>query len=311
MLSKKLLFTLLVSSCSLNLVATTIPTKKLSNGFEMPVLGFGTWQLGGLTERNPLNDDNADIIAIKAAIDAGITHIDTAELYAHGYTEELIAKAIKDYDRSKLFITSKVHQVNMTYEKVLTSCKDSLARLETPYLDLYLFHGYHPMIDLKGSIKALDELIAAGLIKNIGVSNFSKERLAEAQSYTKNKIVCNQVHYNLQCREPEKKDLVKYCQDNDILLVAFRPVGKGALLKDVPKIMKKMCKKYKKTPAQIAINWLTSQKNVVTLTTTHNSEHLKENLGALGWQMSAKDIERLRLEYPNQIAVSDAVRPLS
>jgi len=109
---------------------TNIPTKKLHNGFEMPVYGFGTTSMGGHRERNFDNDDNADIATLNAAIDSGITHFDTAELYAGGYTEQLLAKAIKGYDRSKLFIVSKVKAANVAYADVIVSCKKSLQRGE-------------------------------------------------------------------------------------------------------------------------------------------------------------------------------------
>ena len=145
------------------------------------------------------------------------------------------------------------------------------------------------------------------LIKHIGVCNFNKEHLAEAQSYTKNKIVCNQVHYNLMFREPEQDGLVEYCQNNDVFLSAWRPIGKGNLLEEIPLVAQEMCDKYKKTPAQIAINWLVSQPYVITLSKTRHPDHLNENLGALGWQMDSEDIEQLRKEYPNQQYISDAV----
>ncbi len=255
--------------------------------------------MGGILERNLTNNDNADITAIKCAIDSGITHIDTAELYADGYTEQLIAKAIKGYDRSTLFIVSKVLTKNMAYDNLIFACKKSLTRLETPYIDLYLLHGYNVKIDLKETMRALDKLVADGLVKNIGVSNFSKERLTEAQSHTKNKIVCDQIHYNLLCRDPESNELTQYCQQHDILLVAWQPLESGNLLKNIPLIVQEMCLKYKKSPAQIAINWLISQDNVVTITKSSKIEHLKENLGSIGWQMSKEDIEKLRCEYPN------------
>ncbi len=273
----------------------------------MPVFGLGTWQMGGRHEHDPNNDDNRDISAIKLAIDSGITHIDTAESYAEGYSEILVGKAIKNYDRSKLFIVSKVHAENMAYENVINSCKRSLERLQTSYLDLYLLHRHNPELDLRKTMQALDELVAKGLVKNIGVANFDKKYLKEAQSYTKNKIVCNQVHYNLEFREPEVKGLLDYCQKNDVFLVAWRPVGKGNLLENIPAVLQEMCDKYKKTPAQISINWLISQPYVLTLSKTSSNEHLKENLGAVGWKMEKEDVEKLRKEYPNQKIVSDAV----
>jgi len=283
-----------------------IPVKKLKSGFTMPVFGFGTWLMGGGVQRDLNNDDQADINAIKAAIDLGVIHIDTAEIYANGHAEELVAQAIKGHKREKLFIVSKVQYNNLDYENVIKACKQSLKRLKLDYLDLYLAHRF-PDNDLAGTIAGLDELVKLGLVKNIGVSNFTWQHLDQAQKLSKNKIVCNQVHYNLMFREPEVSGLLKYCQDNDVFLTAWRPVGKGNLLSDVPAIVKEMCDKYKKTTAQIAINWLISQDHVLTLAKTRNVDHLKENLGAIGWQMDPADIERLKKEYPDQKFISDAV----
>ena len=285
-----------------------IPIKKLKTGFEMPVFGLGTWQMGGRLERDFSNNDEADIAGIKDALKAGITHIDTAEYYADGYSEILVSKAIKDYDRSKIFLVSKVKGDNFKFDDVIAACQRSLERLGTTYLDLYLLHWYEENIPLKETIAALDKLVSDGLVKNIGVCNFNKEHLAEAQSYTKNKIVCDQVHYNLMFREPEATGLLEYCQKNDVFLMAWRPIGKGNLLEKVPVIIEEMCKKYNKTPAQLAINWLVTQPNVITLSKTSSSDHLKENLGALDWKMEGEDIEKLRNEYPNQKDVSDTMR---
>lgn len=284
-----------------------IPTKKLKNGFEIPVFGLGTWQMGGRNEHDLSNDDEADIRAIRAALDEGIIHIDTAEAYADGYSEILVGKAIEGYDRANIFLASKVHKKNLGYNDILNSCKESLKRLNTPYLDLYLLHQYNPDVSLKDSMSALDELVETGSVKHIGVCNFNKEHLAEAQSYTKNKIVCNQVHYNLMFREPEVTGLIEYCKNNDIFISAWRPMGKGNLLEKIPDVLKEMCDKYNKTPAQIAINWLASQSYVITLSKTRSIIHLKENLESLDFQMEDSDIEKLRNEYPNQQSISDVV----
>lgn len=156
-------------------------------------------------------------------------------------------------------------------------------------------------------MKALDWLIDEGLIKNIGVSNFTVERIREAQSYTKNKIVANQVHYNLIYREPEIKGVLEYCQQNEIFLIAWRPVEQGILASPDTAILNQLAKKYNKTPAQIAVNWLISQPMVVTISTMRSKEHLKENLGALDWRISDKDIEWIRNNFPDIQKISDDV----
>jgi len=283
----------------------TIPTKKLKSGFELPVYGLGLWQMGGRNEPDTSNDEQ-DIQAIRAAIDAGITHIDTAEKYGVGHAEELLARALEGYDRSKLLIATKVAGENQGYDDLLRSFEGSLKRIGTDYIDLYLLHSYpRPGIPVAETMRAMDRLVDEGVVKNIGVCNLSNNRFDEAQKHTKNKLVCNQVHYNVEYREMEKYDVVEYCQKQDVLLVAWRPLQKGLLPQAA--VIDELAKKYGKTPAQIAINWLISQQNVVTISKTSSLEHLKENLGAIGWTMEAEDIERIRKEYPDQKFASDAV----
>jgi diketogulonate reductase-like aldo/keto reductase len=282
-----------------------IPTKKLNSGFELPVYGLGLWEMGGRWEADE-SKDNTEITAIQAALALGITHFDTAESYGDGHAEELLGQAIKGADRSKLIIATKVSAPHQSYEGIHRSFEASLKRLETDYVDLYLLHRYpEPGIPIVDTMRAMDELVAQGLVRNIGVCNMTPNRFNEVQKHTKNKLVCNQVHYNVQYREIEKTGVLKQCQDNDVMLVAWRPLQKGTLLNSP--LLDELAKKYSKTPAQVAINWLISQKNVVTLSKTSNVEHLKENLGAVGWTMNAEDIERVRSDFQDQKDVSDAV----
>lgn len=287
-----------------------VATKKLKNGFELPVLGLGTWEMGGRWERNPSNNDKADVQAIKNAIRAGITHIDTAEGYANGHAEELVSEAIKGFDRKELFITSKVLPANLTYEGILESTNWSLRRLETSYLDLYLIHSPSPSTGIRETMKAMNKLMYLGLTRNIGVSNFSVAFFDEAQRNSDNKIVANQLHYNLMIREVERNGSLEYCQKNDVMLIAYRSTQKGALSKNGTNVVDEIAEKYRKTPAQIAINWLLSQDNVVALAKASGIGHLDENMGALGWNLRREDVERLRKEFPDQRGVSDAHPPV-
>jgi len=290
--------------------SSNIEIKTSNDGFTLSVFGLGTWMMGGRFSRDPNNNDERDIRAIRRALKQGITHIDTAELYAAGHAEELVGQAIKELDRSSLFIVSKVWDNHLKYDDLITAAKNSLVRLGTDYLDLYLIHKPNPNVPLRETMKAMDTLLEQGMIRNIGVSNFTIERIQEAQSYTKNKIVATQVHYNLMYREPELKGVLRYCQENDIFLIAWRPVEKGVLATGEIRVVDEMCTKYSKSPAQIAINWLISQHKVVTLSTMRSPEHLQENLGALGWKMSEEDIELIREHFPNQQKISNRV-PLS
>jgi diketogulonate reductase-like aldo/keto reductase len=270
-----------------------IPTKKLKSGFKIPVYGLGTWKMGGGLTRDPNNNDNADINAIKYAIESGVTHIDTAEAYANGHAEKLVSKAIKDYPRKNLFLVSKVYSTNLKHDDLLRSAEGSLKRLYTDYLDLYLVHAPNDNIQLKETMRAMDNLVDNGRVKNIGVSNFSIEELEDAQSYTKNKIVTNQVQYSLNYRQPETSGLLKYCQENDIILTAYKPLEVGKLARYESRILDKLAKKYNKSRAQIAINWLISKPNVVAISKTGIKKHLDENLGAIGWKMEKDDLPTL------------------
>lgn len=277
-----------------------IPVKKLKNGFEMPVYGLGTWQMGGRHERDIQNDDKADIKAIQSAIELGITHIDTAEAYAGGYAETLISKAIKGYDRTKLLLASKVLPENLRKKDVIRSAKASLLRLKTDYLDLYLIHRFNPAIPLEETMEAMGWLVDQGLVHNIGVCNFNQLQFQAAQDLTRHKLVVNQIHYNLIYREAEQKGLIDYCQSNDIFLMAWRPLEYGILAGGEEAFLKNLSKKYLKTPSQIAINWLISKPNIITLAKTSNVEHLKENLGGMGWTMEKEDYRLLDKDFPGQ-----------
>src|SRR4030042_470618 len=278
-----------------------IEKKKLKNGFELPVFGFGTWAMGGRETRDPHNDDKADINAIKTTIELGITHIDTAEMYAGGHAEELVGEAISGFDRSKLIIVIKVLPEHLHYDDLINSAMKSLKRLKTDYIDIYLIHSPNPSIDIGETMEAMDHLVEKGYIRNIGVSNFNVGEFMEAQENTSNKIVCNQVYYNLMHREPVKDGSLQYAQKNDVMIVAWRPVEKGLFSRRKFDVLEKLGKKYGKTGSQIAINWLISQENVVTISKSRNIGHLKENLGALNWKMKKSDMDLLTRNFQGMV----------
>jgi len=278
-----------------------IETKKLNSGFDLPLFGFGTWAMGGRDIRDVNNDDKADVYAIKTALDMGIIHIDTAEWYSEGHAEELVGEAIEGFDRSKLIITTKVTPMHLHYRDLLNAAAQSLKRLKVDYIDVYLIHNPNPYIDIKESMEAMDLLMEKGYVKNIGLSNFNVPEFIAAQKCSENKITCNHLHYNLKHRGPLLDGSIKHAQDNDVMIVAWRPTQKGLFSKEPIGIVNELCSKYGKTANQIAINWLVSQKNVVTISKTRKTEHLKENLCALGWCMEQSDIELLINSFPDTV----------
>jgi len=280
--------------------------KILDKGFKIPVIGLGTWGIGGLLDKDSSRDAES-IQAIKNAINLGYTHIDTAELYGAGYTEELIGKAIKNVERSKLIITSKVFNTNLKYDDVIASCKKSLEKLQTNYIDIYLIHAPNPSIPLEETMRSMDYLVEQKIIKFVGVSNFSVKEMIEAQRYSRNKIVVNQIPYNLATRNKDHRgncinmesEIIPYCQKNAIVIMAYRPIERGFLLKP-NSVLDGLSRKYSKTKVQIAINWLISKKGIITISKSTDIKHLKENFGSFGWDLSDEDLNLLdKTEFEN------------
>ncbi len=283
-----------------------INIKTLKNWFSLPELWIWTWPMWWYRERNTNNDDERDINAIRYAIDKWVTHIDTAEMYAGWYSEELLWKAISKYDRNKLIINSKV-MGSRSPKDIRKCCIDSLERVRVNYFDVYYIHWRNKDFSLKEIINEMENLLEDWLIKNIWVCNFSTASLIEAQSYCKYKISVNQVHYNLIYRQPESDWLLKYCQENDIFLIAWRPLELAKLANTwSPKILD-IAKKYNKSNEQVAINWLISQDNVVTIFKSSDINHINKNLWAVWWYMKNEDIEDLRENYIWKIFLSDAI----
>lgn len=272
--------------------------KQITDDITVPVLGVGTWQMGGQLEPDHTNDSH-DVYAIQKAIELGMNHIDTAEKYGAGHSEELVGKAIQGYERQKLFITTKVARENCAYDDVFKSIDASLARLQSSYVDLYLIHAPSSTVPFQETMKAMDELVEMGKVKMIGVSNFSKKQLQEAQEHTKNKIVANQIEYNLMVRNKGdwnvnmESEIIPYCQANDILVIAMRPFARGQILEKKNAVLHEIANTYNKTVAQVALNWLISKKGVVAIPKASVLDHLEENTGAVGWEMEQKDVKKL------------------
>jgi len=265
-------------------------------------LGLGTWEIGGGMSRDT-SKDMEGVAAIKKAIELGYTHIDTAEMYGAGHSEELVGLAINDFDRESLFITTKVLPQHLRYNDCIKAAESSLKRLKTEYIDLYLIHIPSSEIPVKETMRAMNYLVEQKKIRFVGVSNFSVKQLKEAGKYAENKIVNNQIEYNLLTRHSGaynvhiESEIVPFCQENDIIITAWKPLAGGRLFREENRLLEEISKDYNKTLSQIAINWLISKKNIITIPKSTNTEHLKENLGALGWKLGEEDMKRLDEEF--------------
>ena len=282
-----------------------IPEKILSSGLRLPELGAGTWRIGGGVDAD-CSHDEAAVAALRATLDDGFTHIDTAEMYGAGHTEELLGRALAGRPRDAFQITGKVWKTHFSRDGVRRACEESLRRLGIGFFDLYLIHQPLPGTDWRDVLKGMENLVRDKMVKHLGVSNFTPEHWTELQNLTDLPLEVDQVHYNLVCREAELAGLPEYCEEHDKYLIAWRPLQKGAIALDCP-LIREMCNKYRKTPVQIALNYLISHPRVAVIAAMSDPAHRAENAGACGWRLDPADRERLRREWPGQYGRSEAV----
>ncbi len=259
-------------------------------GKRISPLGIGTWHMGGGSILSDTKNDNADIAAIRFAIDNGVNVIDTAEMYGHGHAEELVGRAIKDHDRDGLFIITKVLPTHLGHNALKKAAMASLERMKCDYIDLYLIHWLTPGANLEVAVSAMEELVDEGVVRHIGVSNFDvKETKRAMAAAKKNRILANQVHYNLFDKSPEE-ELLPFFKKNKIEFIAYTPLSKGYLgkgnIEDIPEV-KEISERTGRTPVQIALNYL--MKRALPIPKSSNKEHLREIFGAIGWELGSKD----------------------
>ena len=266
-----------------------VPSAALPSNISMPRFGIGTWRMG---ERAAMAQ--AEIAVIKAAIERGVTLIDTAEMYGDGGAEEVIAQAIVGV-REKLFIVSKVYPHNASKKGAIAACERSLKRLRTDYLDGYLLHwpGEHPIAE---TVDAFEMLKAQGKIRAWGVSNFDVADMQELVAVANGKnVVTNQVLYNLSRRGVEF-DLLPWQRERGIATMAYSPIEQARLLES-PKLSA-IARHIGATPAQLAIAWLLRQPDVIVIPKTTQIARLDENLGALSLTLDATTLSALDAAFP-------------
>jgi diketogulonate reductase-like aldo/keto reductase len=266
-------------------------------GLDAAVIGMGTWMIEGRSR----DAERRAIEALRLGLGLGMNHIDTAEMYGNGRTEELIAEAI-DGQREQVFLVSKVLPSNASYEGTLKACERSLKRLKTDFIDLYLIHWPSSQHPIEETMRAMEKLVDEGMIKFIGVSNFDVEQLREAQNgLVKHRIACNQVLYHLAYRGIER-DLLPYCAENGIAIVGYSPFGHGNFPSSHSrggKVLAEIAKRHNRTVRQIALNFLTRDSNLFTIPKAGNPDHIRENIGAVGnWKLTDEDIAAIERTFP-------------
>jgi diketogulonate reductase-like aldo/keto reductase len=265
----------------------------LFNQERIQKIGFGTWRIGGASSPDYAQDERS-LSALRSALALGYTHFDTAEMYAGGHSEELLGQAIRNagVKRETLFITTKVTPSHLRFNDVLRACEDSLRRLGMDYVDLYLIHWPSDSIPLEETFRALNQLVAQGKVRHLGVSNFDLALLEKSRALSATPIVTNQVAYSLSNRGCAKDGMLAYCRENNILLTAYSPVKEGRM--KLNPVLQTVANAHAATPYQIALAWLVQQPGVIAIPMSLNRQHQAENLCAADIALTDDEMEQLR-----------------
>lgn len=251
----------------------------------------------------------AEVAALRRGIELGATHLDTAEMYGNGASELLIAEAVAGIPRENLFIVSKVLPQNATYEGTLAACDASLRRLQMDYLDVYLLHwrGRHPLGE---TLRALEDLVDAGKIRALGVSNFDVADLEEARGLLqRHPLACNQVLYHLGERYLEHA-LLDYCQRHQIALVGYSPFGTEGFPGPASaqgRVLAAVAARHGAdvTPRQVALAFLVRQPPLFAIPKASTPEHAAENAAALQLELTDSDRAEIDQAFPKTRTAGD------
>ena len=251
---------------------------KLNNGVEMPILGFGVYQI-------PKEETKKCVLD---AIKVGYRAIDTAQSY---FNESEVGDAIVEsgIPRSVFFITTKIWIDNYGYEKCKASVEESLRKLKTDYIDLVLLH--QPFSDYYGAYRALEELYHEGKITAIGVSNFYPDRLADMCLFGREVVpAVNQVETNPMNQQIKAQEVM---QKYGVAIEAWAPFGEGKNGMFTNETLVNIGKKYGKTSAQVILRWLIQRGVIIACKSTH-IERMEENFNAFDFELSDEDMEEIR-----------------
>ena len=234
-------------------------------GVEIPVIGLGTWEYSGGVE------------PLRRGVELGAWFIDTAEMYR---TEDVVGDAIVGI-RDQVFVASKVSGSHLRYQEVMQAADKSLGLLRVDCKDLYQIHWPNSRVPIAETMGAMEDLVDAGKVRYIGVSNFTARQLEEAQhAMRKHPIASNQVLYNLVDREIEE-DLLPYCQRNDVTIIAYSPLDRGGLAvrprlrrRHATEALQRVTSETGKTLAQVSLNWCLSRPGVVAIPKANRLQHV-------------------------------------
>jgi diketogulonate reductase-like aldo/keto reductase len=267
----------------------TIRTTTLPSGEAVPVLGQGTWKMGEDARRHA-----DEVNALKLGLDLGMMLIDTAEMYASGGAEEVVADAIAAR-RDEVFLVSKVLPSNASRTGAPAACEASLRHLRTDRIDLYLLH-WPGSVPLTETVEAFEALKKAGKIRHWGVSNFDTHEMEELVSLPAgDSVQTNQILYNLSQRGPEF-DLAPWSRQRGIPLMAYSPVDQGVLARNAR--LEAIAARHNATAAQLALAWVMAQDGVIAIPKAGRQEHVRQNVAALDIELTSEDFADIDSAFP-------------
>lgn len=270
-------------------MAGSVKTVRLPDGMAVPALGQGTWHMG---ERKGARRAE-EARALRLGLDLGMTLIDTAEMYADGGAEEVVADAIAGR-REEVFLVSKVLPGNAGGRRLAEACERSLRRLRVETIDLYLLH-WMGSVPLEDTVEGFERMRAAGKIRRWGVSNLDVLDL-EGLGGALAGCAANQVLYNLEARGIEF-DLLPFCRRRGMPVMAYTPIGQaGAMLRHAA--LAAVAARHGATPAQIAIAWTLRAEGVISIPKAASEPHVRENARAGEVALTAEDEAALDAAFP-------------
>ncbi|QQK08119.1 aldo/keto reductase [Miniphocaeibacter halophilus] len=267
----------------------------LKNGNYIPKLGQGTWRLGENSKQR-----KSEVEALQFGIEKGLNLIDTAEMYGEGGAELIVKEAIKDFNRRDLFIVSKVYPHNASRKKIFSAVENTLKRLGSDYLDLYLLH-WRGTVPLKETIDCFEEMVKQGIIKQWGVSNFDTDDMKELFSIRNgSNCVINQVLYHLGSRGTEY-DLQNWLIENNTVMMAYCPLAQGGYLREElikNKSIIEIAKNRNITVYQLLLGFVLNRKNTIAIPKATKKEHIEDNINSLEIVLNEDELKILNREFP-------------
>ncbi len=267
----------------------------LANGETVPALGLGTWYLGERADKR-----TEEIEALRKGIDAGMTLIDTAEMYGEGRSEMLVAEAIRGMDRSKLYLVSKVLPGNAGKRRMERSLDSSLSRLKTEYLDLYLYH-WRGSIPLRETVACLEEMRGKGKIKAWGVSNFDIDDMEELFALPGgDQCLVNQVLYHTGSRGIEYS-LLPWMEEHHVTLMSYCPLAQAGRLRSglfENPVIREIAAKHDCDVSQVLLAWNIRNGQTVAIPRSGSAAHTLINAGSDGIELDAEDYAAIDRVYP-------------